>query len=166
MYNHFDSDMVISAVKCNRSMKRSINLNIEGEPVAQGRPRFSNRGGFNRAYDPPKSKAAKKTVAAAAKKVMEGVEPLRGPIKLYAEFGIMLPKSQERKRNPVPKQWRTKKPDLDNFVKLVKDACSGIIYYDDNCVVEIHARKVQCAQGEAPYTRLRFEELDTLISSS
>lgn len=97
---------------------------------------------------------------------MDGADPLDGPLKMYAEFGIMLPKSQERKRTPVPKGWRIKKPDLDNLVKLIKDACSGIVYLDDNIIVEVHARKMQCAQGEAPYTRLRFEQLDEFSDAS
>lgn len=147
-------------------MKRSVDFTIAGEPVAQGRPRFSSHGGFVRTYDPAKSKEAKQHVRYSAKVAMEGSEPLDGPIKMYAEFGIMLPKSQERKRTPVPKGWRTKKPDLDNLLKLVKDACSGIVYLDDNIIVEVHARKMQCAQGEAPYTRVRFEQLDDFNASS
>lgn len=147
-------------------MKRSVDFTIAGEPVAQGRPRFSSHGGFVRTYDPAKSKEAKQHVRYSAKVAMEGNEPLDGPIKMYAEFGIMLPKSQERKRTPVPKGWRTKKPDLDNLLKLVKDACSGIVYLDDNIIVEVHARKMQCAQGEAPYTRVRFEQLDDFNASS
>ena len=37
---------------------------------------------------------------------------------MRAEFGIMMPKSMERKRNPRTREWRVKKPDLDNLLKL------------------------------------------------
>ncbi len=147
-------------------MKRKVDFTIAGDPVAQGRPRFSRAGGFVRTYDPAKSRDAKQHVRYGAKIAMDGADPLDGPLKMYAEFGITLPKSQERKRTPVPKRWRTKKPDLDNLVKLIKDACSGIVYLDDNNIVEVHARKMQCAQGEAPYTRLRFEQLDEFSDAS
>jgi len=56
--------------------------------------------------------------------------------------------------------------DLDNLLKLVKDACSTIVYLDDNLVVQVTARKIQCAQGEAPFTRVCFEEIEELNASS
>ena len=36
-------------------MKR-LEFTIPGEPISQGRPRFSTHGGFARAYDPKKSR--------------------------------------------------------------------------------------------------------------
>jgi Holliday junction resolvase RusA-like endonuclease len=143
-------------------MGRKVEFTIAGEPVAQGRPRFSNRGGFVKAYDPAKSRDAKQHVRYAAKEAMRDLTPLTGALHMRAEFGIMMPKSLERKRNPRPREWRVKKPDLDNLLKLVKDACSGVVYLDDNTIVQVSARKIQCAQGEAPYTRVCFEEVDLL----
>ena len=90
------------------------------------------------------------------------VEPLTGPIEMMIQFGIALPKSQYRKRKPVARQWRTKKPDLDNLMKLVKDACSGVIFLDDNQVVRVIAEKIQCGQEEAPFTKVRFSEIEDL----
>ena len=99
----------------------------------------------------------KKTVADAMEKQNLGL--LVGPIMLQVQFGIKLPKSQERKRIPRPRIWRMKKPDLDNLIKLVKDACSTIVFLDDNQVVKVLAEKIQCAQGEAPFTKIKFSEL-------
>ena len=147
-------------------MGRKIEFTISGEPVAQGRPRFSNRGGFVKAYDPAKSRNGKQHVRYAAKHAMEGEEPLSGPIHMKAEFGIMMPKSMARKRNPRPRQYRQKKPDLDNLLKLVKDACSSVVYLNDNSIVMVTARTIQCAQGEAPFSRMCFEELEELSASS
>ena len=145
-------------------VKRTISLSIPGEPIAQGRPKFSNRGGFVKAYDPKKSRDGKQSVKFFVASHMEdsGAEPLEGPIHLMVQFGIKLPTSQHRKRTPVPRKWRIKKPDLDNLIKLVKDACSGIAYLDDNQVVKISAEKIECAQGEQPYTKISFVELDDL----
>jgi len=149
-------------------MSREITVVIPGEPVAQGRPRFSTFGGFPRAYDPKKSKDAKQSirffVADAMRK--QNTTALEGPIMLYAQFGIKLPVSQERKRTPRPRVWRTKKPDLDNLIKLIKDACSGVAFLDDNQVVKVSAEKIQCAQGEAPFTKIRFKELEELSQTS
>ena len=146
-------------------MKRQIDFVIPGEPVSQGRPRFATHGGFARAYDPKKSRDAKGVVKLCAQEAIQKagfVEPLTGPIEMMIQFGIALPKSQYRKRKPVARQWRTKKPDLDNLMKLVKDACSGVIFLDDNQVVRVIAEKIQCGQEEAPFTKVRFSEIEDL----
>ena len=145
-------------------MGNEVSFTVSGEPVAQGRPRFSNRGGFVRAYDPKKSKDAKQHIRYFATQSMRenGNEPLGGPIIMKAQFGIPMPKSQARKRNPRPRMWREKKPDLDNLIKTVKDACSGVVFLDDNQVVKVVAEKIQCAQGEAPFTKVLFRELDPI----
>jgi Holliday junction resolvase RusA-like endonuclease len=145
-------------------VKRSFTITIPGEPIAQGRPRFSTHGKFARAYDPKKSREGKDAIKYFVSTKMDEdlLEPLEGALHMRVQFGIMLPKSQERKRTPVPRKWRTKKPDLDNLVKLVKDACSGIVYLDDNQIVKLSAEKIQCAQGEKPFTRIQFVQLDDL----
>jgi len=146
------------------SVKRSFTITIPGEPIAQGRPRFSAHGKFVKAYDPKKSREGKDAIKyfVGTKMDDEFLEPLTGALHMRVQFGIMLPKSQERKRTPVPRTWRTKKPDLDNLVKLVKDACSSIVYLDDNQIVKLTAEKIQCAQGEKPFTRIQFVELEDL----
>jgi len=143
---------------------KELTVTIPGEPVSQGRPRFSTHGGFPRAYDPKKSKEGKQSVRFFVSKAMEeqDIDILSGPILMQVQFGIKLPKSQERKRTPRPRIWRVKKPDLDNLIKLVKDGCSGIVFLDDNQIVKVSAEKIQCAQGEAPFTKIRFVELEEL----
>jgi len=143
---------------------KELTVTIPGEPISQGRPRFSTHGGFPRAYDPKKSKEGKQSVRFFVSKAMEeqGLDTLTGPIMMQVQFGIKLPKSQERKRTPRLRVWRVKKPDLDNLIKLVKDGCSGIAFLDDNQIVKVSAEKIQCAQGEAPFTKIRFKELEEL----
>ena len=148
-------------------MQRKVKFTIPGEPIAQGRPRFSTHGGFARAYDPKKSRDGKSVVKLCARDAVEesGItEPLNGPLVMKIQFGIPLPKSAYRKRTPVTRAWRTKKPDLDNLDKLVKDACSGVIYLDDNQIARIVAEKITCGQDEAPYTKVLFAELEELES--
>ena len=43
------------------------------------------------------------------------------------------------------------RPDLDNFLKAVLDACNGIVFFDDAQITEINARKIY---GIAPKTVL------------
>jgi Holliday junction resolvase RusA-like endonuclease len=139
-------------------MGRKVEFTIVGEPVAQGRPRFSNHGGFTRVYDP--SKQHIRYAAGEAMKLLD--KPLEGAIHFKAQFGIPMPASQARKRNPRPRIWRIKKPDLDNLSKTVKDGCSKVVFMDDSQVVRMTVEKIQCAQGEAPFTRVLFVELDDI----
>jgi Holliday junction resolvase RusA-like endonuclease len=144
---------------------KTLEFTIPGEPISQGRPRFSTRGGFARAYDPKKSRDGKAIVKLCAKEAVDQeswTEPMSGPIEMLIQFAIALPKSQYRKRSPIPRKWRVKKPDIDNLMKLVKDACSSVVFLDDNQVVRVIAEKIQCAQDEAPFTKVRFRELEEL----
>ena len=159
----YNNSHKLREVVCNMS-GRKVKFTIPGEPVAQGRPRSSTRGGFARAYDPKKSKDAKGVIRMYAEDAMIGQEPLSGPIAMVVKFGIALPKSQYRKRKPVQKTWRVKKPDLDNLVKLVKDACSGVVFLDDNIIVRTVAEKIQCGQNEPPFTNVLFREVEEIIS--
>ena len=144
---------------------KKLEFIIPGEPISQGRPRFSTHGGFARAYDPKKSREGKAVVKLCAKEAVQQAqwsEPITGPIEMLVQFGIALPKSQYRKRTPVKRRWRVKKPDIDNLMKLVKDACSSVVFLDDNQIVRIICEKIQCAQDEAPFTKVRFTELEEL----
>jgi Holliday junction resolvase RusA-like endonuclease len=59
-----------------------IRIEVPGDPVAQGRPRFARRGKFVSTYDPPKSRAYKQEVAIYARASMASRKPFTGPIKV------------------------------------------------------------------------------------
>jgi Holliday junction resolvase RusA-like endonuclease len=112
---------------------------INTKPVPQARPRFFVRdNGFKRfvgAYDPAKCKTFKEVIAWHAKiKAMEcGLRrPVTGPISISLIFQM------GRNGKEV---YHTKRPDLDNLAKAVKDALRGIIYQDDSQIVEAHLFK-------------------------
>lgn len=141
-----------------------IVVSIPAEPIAQGRPRLSSRGGFARAYDPPKSRSWKAFVADYATKAMKDAgitELLEGPLLIRIRFGFPLPKSQHRKREPVPRQWHMKRPDLDNLYKGVIDACEGVIYHRDSEIVKVVMDKVIVAQGDAPFVNFVVEKVSS-----
>lgn len=140
-----------------------VVVSIPAEPIAQGRPRLSSRGGFARAYDPPKSRTWKAFVADYAAKAMEEAgltELLNGPLVIRIRFGFPLPKSQHRKK-PVPRQWHMKRPDLDNLYKGVIDACEGVIYHRDSEIVKVVMDKVIVAQGDAPFVNFVVEKISS-----
>ena len=124
-----------------------IMFTIQGEPIGQGRPRFSTRGGFVKAYDPDKSrnyKAFARLIALqAAKKINWECceEPVSVTIKAY--LGIPLSSTKKFKTAAMNMDvYPIKKPDVDNIFKSITDALSGIIYKDDRQIVRSTITKI------------------------
>ena len=123
-----------------------LTLIIPGEPCAQGRPRFSTRGGFAHAYDPAKSRNYKAFIKLVAADEIEkqGWKPTEMPLcaKINAYLSIPSKKSKKFKREANLGVWRpTKKPDLDNIVKTCQDALEGLAYKNDSQIIQLEAGK-------------------------
>lgn len=121
-------------------------LFVKGEPVAQGRPRFSTIGGHTRAIDPAKSREFKQIIAVMARQKMEqeGMGLMEGPLSLEVRVYRIPPKSMGKKRSAdaiEKKRGIVTKPDLDNYIKLVSDAINGVVFADDSQIVAIRASK-------------------------
>lgn len=119
-----------------------LKVIIYTEPVAQGRPRFTRVNGYPRAYEPAKSRRAK----AEIQKQVQGIvnKPLDVPIRLTIAF--YRPLTKEMTKKCIRNQKNTpiladKRPDLDNYIKLTKDALNGILWTDDSLIVELIASK-------------------------
>ena len=118
-----------------------IELVVYGEPVPAARPRF-NRSGH--AYDPLKSRAYKQYVSLEASKQYHGYligrKPLVVRIAIYRPIQTSVSQIEHARRaqglhRPIVK------PDTSNYVKLIEDALTGIIWEDDNCIVDLSASK-------------------------
>lgn len=135
-----------------------VKLTIPGEPVAQGRPRFSRRGKYVSTYDPPKSKAYKEYVKRIARQELH-IEPLTGPVTVNVKVyrGIQKAGSKlikRKKRDGIIRP--TVKPDTDNYYKAVSDALTGIVWVDDNQIVDMHVSKWY---SDTPRVEIEVEEL-------
>lgn len=120
-------------------MTNQITFRIDGEPVAQGRPRFTKSG---HAYDPARSREYKEMVADCAKYVMKGQEPIpKGmPVFCVIKAFYKIPKrftKEQRRMAEKAVLLPTKKPDVDNLAKAIMDAMTGIVYEDDAQVVSL-----------------------------
>ena len=121
--------------------KFHLSFSISGEAVPQGRPRFTTRGGFPRAYDPPKSRAYKDLVRCSYAGMMTAelyTEVFKnfssGVFSLKVTEYRAIPKSWSKRRKEEAK-YPVSKPDIDNVYKIVSDALNGIVWKDDSQVV-------------------------------
>lgn len=116
------------------------------EPVEQARPRATRMGKGIRLYDPKRVNVFKKQLGLLAKQQMldRGLEPFDGPLEVCMEFYRPVQASlsqKERARRLSGVHRPTVKPDLSNYIKALEDGLNGIIWIDDNRIVQIVAEK-------------------------
>ena len=135
-----------------------IKFTVYGEPVAQGRPRATTINGHVRMYDPKKSRDYKNYIRLAAsehkpEKILEGplsmkVTIYRPSLKSFSKKKALLAESGQIR--PITK------PDVDNYIKGIKDALKSVIWKDDSQVVELHASKYY---SQNPRIEIEIKEL-------
>jgi Holliday junction resolvase RusA-like endonuclease len=137
-----------------------IKITIPGEAVPQGRPRFSTRGGFPRAYDPAKSREFKSYVRLLAAQAMNGAPPIEGAVSLVVVIYRAIPKSFSKRKRHLALEGEVlpvTKSDLDNVVKSLTDAITGVIFRDDAQIVDLHACKLY---DNTPRTEIQIAEVN------
>jgi Holliday junction resolvase RusA-like endonuclease len=144
---------------------RELAVRIPGEPVAQGRPRAFYRPGLGvRVYDPQKSRNWKATAQEHFTRAMEqraAAAPLipEAAVELHIMAAFTCPRSNWRKRDPLPRRPKVSRPDAENVAKAVQDAASGVLFTDDAQVCRLTVEKFVGAQGEAPYVEVTVLEI-------
>lgn len=133
----------------------SMMLRVPGEPRGKGRHRSTVVKGQLRNYPDPATTRAEALIREVWRKA--GEPRLTGPV-TASVFGVLSrPVSHYRKngelsaaglRSPVP----TKKPDVDNLLKLVLDALNGLAYGDDAHVLDARVAKRWATEDEDPHT--------------
>lgn len=140
-----------------------IKLVIYGEPVPQGRPRFARVGKYVHAYDPEKSKNYKQLVrywVTQHLKKIDGFKPLQNALCVDLTFYLSIPTSWSKQKRIQASQGvirPIKKPDTDNLIKSVTDACSGLLWVDDSQIVNLGASKYY---SDTPRCVLKVIELE------
>ena len=110
---------------------KTLNITIDGEPQAQKRWRMSKSG---HAYDP--SAKDKRKFADKVRQQLLDMEPCKEEVWLSLCFYLSKPKKYFEKY-----MGHVYKPDLDNLIKFVLDACNGVLWEDDKIITSIAARK-------------------------
>ncbi|MGN0715064.1 MAG: RusA family crossover junction endodeoxyribonuclease [Anaerovoracaceae bacterium] len=132
---------------------RSVSFTVPGKPKGKTRPRFA-KGGKN-TYTDRGTKEYEKKVADAfleAGGSMGNFAAMR--IKAY----YLIPQRTRKDILEGMRQERirpAKKPDLDNVLKIVMDALTGVAIADDNQIVQVYIEKVY---GEEPRLEITLYE--------
>jgi len=113
-----------------------VEIEIAGATLTE-RKRNVHMGKFQARVDQPDRVEYKAYVKLLAQEAMAGRSPLQGPLFVDTTYYRIKPPSWPKKPskgNPFP-FWPWKKPDLDNFGKIIWDAVTGIVWVDDAQVV-------------------------------
>lgn len=129
-----------------------IQVIILVEPTPKARPRHTAKSGRVITYTPEKTRMAEARIQSKIQDTVmdkgtfgEGV-----PIRMEAIFYRLRPKSSSKKvKMPV------KRPDLDNYFKLVTDALEKYAYQDDSQITTVVMRK---RFGSPPRIELTLED--------
>lgn len=138
---------------------KPVSFVVPGEPQGKGRARIGKVGNFARMYTPTKTVAYEGLVALAAQDVMQGRELIDGPVLIELRIVHSVPQSKSKK-------WKAqalageipcmKKPDTDNVLKAICDACNGVVFKDD---VQATDGMFKRRWGETPGVHVRIVPL-------
>lgn len=120
---------------------RIWTFTVPGQPHGKGRPRFTSRGRFPRAYTDARTRAYEAEIGLSAKAA--GVKMIDGPVGISIVAIRAIPKgTSKRARAEMEASPCEVKPDLDNILKCVKDGLNWVAYRDDSAVCSVTAEKI------------------------
>ena len=125
-----------------------VRFTVLGEPKGKGRPRFVRATG--RAITPKdtvnyETLVRMEYMAQCKNQRFEDGAMLDMRIKAY--YTIPQSKSKKVKAQMLANEIRpTKKPDMDNVVKMIADALNQVVYKDDTQIVDCQCRKFYSEQ--------------------
>ena len=133
-------------------VEKVISFVVPGTPVGKGRPKFARRGNFVTTYTPEKTASYENLVRVKAEEAMVGQSLIDGPVSVSIILLVTPPASwsQKKQREALAGSiLPTSKPDMDNVIKGLFDACNEIVWKDDKQVAELHVSKRYAERAEA-----------------
>jgi len=113
-----------------------IELILSGTPVPAARPRVTRFRTYN-----PKQKEMQRIKNEISS--IFGREPLTCPLAVYFRFFMQIPRSLSKtKREYLASGPCTKRPDIDNLLKMYLDAMNELVYKDDSQIYSVDSIKV------------------------
>ena len=131
-----------------------IYLNLSGEPIAWKRP--GQNWKTKHTYDA--QKVIKEQYRWCLRQQYKG-GLITTPVILHLRFNKSIPKGTSaamRKAMLAGTILPTKRPDNDNYEKLIMDTLTGVVYADDSQVVDNHTQK---RYAEFPGVMIKVEPI-------
>ncbi len=132
---------------------------IPGTPVGKGRPKFARRGAFVTAFTPEKTASYENLVKVKAEEAMQGRQVIDGAVSVVIALYVTPPASWSLKKQRAAlagEIFPTSKPDVDNVIKGIFDACNEIVWKDDKQACELRVIK---RYAETPRASVQVREL-------
>ena len=138
-----------------------IRFEVPGEPQGKGRPRFANNGKYTTVRTPDKTIVYENLVVVEYKtKYRDFRFPDNIPLRMKIEAYYQIPKATSKKKCSEmmnAKILPTKKPDVDNILKVIADSLNNIAYRDDSQIAEVVCKKVYSI---SPKVIVEIEEIE------
>jgi Holliday junction resolvase RusA-like endonuclease len=135
-----------------------IEIVLLGAPRGKERPRGTKDGHF---YTPEKTRSYEAALKYAAAEVMGDTPPLTGPLSVDLKIVVPITLSWPKKRQIAARagtELPTKKPDLDNIMKML-DALNLVVWVDDCQIVQTAIQKVY---GDKPGLWINVKPIQNL----
>lgn len=116
---------------------------VIGDIKGKARPRVNTYTG--NAYTPTNTKDYENLIKQYFKIKYPRYEPLEGRIAVKIEAYFDIPKSTSKKDKKLIEEGilsPTKKPDIDNIVKIILDALNKMAFKDDNQITKLEVEKL------------------------
>lgn len=136
-----------------------ITLTVPGEPKGKARPRFDSR--TRHTYTPADTAAYEKLISDLYRLQYKTMAFPEGALDLRIRAFFSVPKSDSLKtaHKKLTNAIRpTKKPDMDNIMKIVADALNGVAFRDDSQIVDCMVRKFYSDKPRVEITVQNLEE--------
>lgn len=146
-------------------MAETVYLRVPGEPKAQKRHRYArDKKNFKiRNYD-PSSEDKKNFYWQCYHAKPKKVPTCAVDIKIFFHFSRPVyhygSGKNEGKLKPSSNKHHIVKPDVDNLIKFVLDALTGLYWVDDNQIINISARKMYVDKESKPLTSMIIDYHD------
>lgn len=137
---------IVSPITIDESLigRRSVYIDLPGDPFAKQRPRAARKGRFITIYTPKETKDYEAKIEKTYKRIYGNEILLSGDLTVDIEGIFSVPMSATKKKKEEMLRGEVahiKKPDCDNMAKICLDALNGVAYHDDAQITNLNISK-------------------------
>ena len=136
-----------------------MKFTIPGEPTGKARPKVYHNRSFTNATTPEKTILYENLVKMEFQQQCPRQPIIEGTVNLKIKcfYGLAMRDSKKKRAAKLAGAIRpTKKPDIDNCIKIIADALNGLAYVDDTQIVGVTAEKFY---AEIPRVEVEITEV-------